>query len=82
MDSPDNATKSSIHAERAYALIMSGVAECKTARDQLIQLNSIICQCAVFTRILSGEQELHELLERLMYVDTDVEGGLLSIQRH
>lgn len=45
-----------------------------------ILLNTIFGQCAVFTRVLSGKQEFHGRLERLKYVDPDVEGGLLTIQ--
>lgn len=33
----------SIHAQRAYALIMSGVAECDTALDQRLLLDFLIC---------------------------------------
>ncbi|AIQ99560.1 hypothetical protein JY494_09905 [Serratia marcescens] len=53
MDHSDN-NRTSIHAQRAYALIMSGVAECDTALDQRLLLDSLICQCAVFTRILGA----------------------------
>lgn len=53
MDHSDN-NGTSIHAQRAYALIMSGVAECDTALDQRLLLDSLICQCAVFTRILGA----------------------------
>lgn len=71
MDHSDSIKKTSIHAQRAYALILSGVAECDTALDQRLLLDSLICQCAVFTRILSGEREFYDLLDRLKCVDLD-----------
>ncbi|ELF6204838.1 TPA: hypothetical protein QEM76_005628 [Pseudomonas putida] len=82
MDHAENTTKPSIHAERAYALILSGVAECDTALEQRLLLDSLVCQCAVFTRILSGEQEFFDLLERLKYIDLNRADGLLPQQNH
>lgn len=82
MDNSDSASKPSVHAVRAYELILSGVAQCETALDQRLLLNSIICQGAVFARMLTNEVEFHELLERLKYVDLDVDGGILPNQSH
>jgi len=82
MNGSDSASKPSIHAERAYALILSGVSECETALDQRLLLNSLICQGAIFARLWTSEKEFHELLERLKYVDLEVYGGLLSMQNH
>jgi hypothetical protein len=79
-NSDDNGT--SIHAQRAYALIMSGVEECDTALDQRLLLDSLICQCAVFTRILGSEREFYDLLEKLKRVDLDIAGDLMSATRH
>ncbi|MFT0596296.1 hypothetical protein [Klebsiella michiganensis] len=81
MDHSDN-NGTSIHAQRAYALIMSGVAECDTAMDQRLLLDSLICQCAVFTRILGGEREFFDLLEKLRRVDLDTAGDLVPATQH
>lgn len=81
MDHSDN-NRTSIHAQRAYALIMSGVAECDTALDQRLLLDSLICQCAVFTRILGGEREFFDLLEKLRRVDLDTAGDLMPATQH
>ncbi|EMC2289014.1 hypothetical protein VB661_002672 [Salmonella enterica] len=81
MDHSDN-NGTSIHAQRAYALIMSGVAECNTALDQRLLLDSLICQCAVFTRILGGEREFYDLLEKLKRVDLDTAGDLMPATQH
>ena len=51
MDHSDN-NGTSIHVQRAYVLIISGVAECDTAMDQRLLLDSLICPWAVFTRRL------------------------------
>lgn len=82
MDKPGNRTRASIHAERAYALILSGVSECDTALDQRLLLDSLVCQCAAFTRMLSGEHEFFQLLERLKYIDFVTPDDLLSLQKH
>ena len=82
MDHAENATKPSIHAERAYALILSGFIECSTALEQRLLLDSLVCQCAAFTRILSGEQEFFDLLERLKYIDCSHADWLLPRQNH
>lgn len=82
MDHSDNTIRPSIHAERAYALILSGVAECNTALEQRLLLDSLVCQCAVFTRMLSGEQAFFDLLERLKYIDPDSPNGFLPEQSH
>lgn len=81
MDHSDN-NGTSIHAQRAYALIMSGVAECDTAQDQRLLLDSLICQCAVFTRILGGEREFYDLLEKLKCVDVNVAEGFVQSTQH
>ncbi|MBS3685122.1 hypothetical protein [Klebsiella quasipneumoniae] len=81
MDHSDN-DGTSIHAQRAYALIMSGVAECDTALDQRLLLDSLICQCAVFTRILGGEREFYDLLEKLKRVDLVTAGDLMPATQH
>ncbi|MBK0032579.1 hypothetical protein IBT47_09810 [Erwinia sp. S43] len=82
MDQSDSNKKTSIHAQRAYALILSGVAECDTALDQRLLLDSLICQCAMFTRILGGEQEFYDLLEKLKRVDLDVAGDVMLATQH
>ncbi|HCE5827441.1 TPA: hypothetical protein NHK69_003946 [Pseudomonas aeruginosa] len=82
MDHSGSNKKTSIHAQRAYSLILSGVAECNTALEQRLLLDSLVCQCAAFTRILSGEQEFFDLLERLKYIDLDSSNGFLPKQSH
>ncbi|UXS00090.1 hypothetical protein [Agrobacterium tumefaciens] len=82
MDHSDNNGGTSIHAQRAYALIMSGVAECDTALDQRLLLDSLICQCAVFTRILGGESQFYDLLEKLKRIDLGEVGDLMSATQH
>ncbi|HEE4993119.1 TPA: hypothetical protein R7I52_004221 [Klebsiella pneumoniae] len=82
MDHSDSNKKTSIHAQRAYSLILSGVAECDTALDQRLLLDSLICQCAVFTRILGGEREFYDLLEKLKRIDLDVVGDLMPATQH
>lgn len=82
MDNSDSDLKPSVHAVRAYDLILSGVAQCETALDQRLLLNSIICQGAILARILTGEVEFHDLLERLKHVDLGVAGGILPMQSH
>lgn len=81
MDHSDD-NGASIQAQRAYALMMSGVAECDTAQDQRLLLDSLIFQCAVFTRILGGEQEFYDLLEKLKCVDLDTAGDLMPAIQH
>lgn len=82
MDSPDNKKKASIHAERAYALIFSGVITCESAVDQRMLINALICQCATFTRIISGEQEFLALIERLKNEVLDTMGAEASRLLH
>ncbi|EPP5101065.1 hypothetical protein ACUQRY_001329 [Enterobacter hormaechei] len=82
MDHSDSNKKTSIHAQRAYSLILSGIAECDTALDQRLLLDSLICQCAVFTRILGGEREFYDLLEKLKRIDLDVAGDLMPATQH
>lgn len=74
--------KSSSHAEKACQLILSGVQQCRTAEDQLLLLDSLACQCALFARLLSGEREFHALLERLKQVDFDTIGDLMPQTQH
>lgn len=81
MDHSDN-NGASIHAQRAYALIMSGVTGCDTAQEQRLLLDSLICQCAVFTRLLSGEREFYNLLEKLKRVDLDTAGDMMPATQH
>ena len=75
MDSADHKKKVSIHAERAYALIFSGVITCETAADQRLFIDALICQCVTFTRILSGEQEFLALIDRLKNEVIDTMGA-------
>lgn len=79
----ENPIKPSIHADLAYALILSAVLKCETAQDQLLLINSILSQCAIFVCMLSGEQEFHALLDRLRCVDLEELGdGLLPHKIH
>ncbi|MEX5447814.1 hypothetical protein [Stutzerimonas stutzeri] len=70
------------HAERAYTLILSGVANCKSAEDQLLLLQSLVCQCAVFTRMLSGDEAFFALLEQIRHADIEMEDMVLPQQIH
>ncbi|WJV25507.1 MULTISPECIES: hypothetical protein [Pseudomonas] len=60
------------HAERAFDLIQSGITECGTGEEQRLLLESILCQCAAFTRLLSGEEEFLALLDRIRNVTNDI----------
>ncbi|AMS16090.1 hypothetical protein A3218_17910 [Pseudomonas chlororaphis] len=81
--SHNETTKPSIHADRAYSLILSAVLKCETAQDQLLLINSILSQCAIFICMLSGEQEFHALLDRLKDVDLEeIRDGLRHQQIH
>ncbi|GKT02121.1 hypothetical protein AVKW3434_22050 [Acidovorax sp. SUPP3434] len=82
MNLTDSTTKPSIYAERAYALILAGVTACDSARDQRLLLDSLVCQCAAFTRLLCGEQQFFDLLERLKYIDFSVPEGVLPARSH
>lgn len=79
--SHNKTTKPSIHADRAYTLILSAVLKCETAQDQLLLINSILSQCAIFICMLSGEQEFHALLDRLRCVDLEELGDGLQPQK-
>lgn len=82
MDRLSDYPKSSIHAEKAYELILSGVQQCNTAEDQLLLLDSLVCQCALFARLLSGDQKFHALLERLKQIDFDTIGDFMPLTQH
>ncbi|WP_273828846.1 hypothetical protein [Pseudomonas sp. SBT1-2] len=83
MEHSENPIKPSIHADRAYALILSAVLKCETAQDQLLLINSILSQCAIFVCMLSGEQEFHALLDRLKCVDLEeISDGLRPQKIH
>lgn len=69
MDQLEKGAKASIYAEKAYQLILQGVKEFKSAEDQRLLLNSLLCQCALFSRIWEGEHVFFELLDRLKQVD-------------
>ncbi|WP_315138758.1 hypothetical protein [Achromobacter marplatensis] len=73
MDRLDSQVKPSIYAQKAYQLILSGVNQFQSAQDQRLLLESILCQCAVFARMLSGEQEFQDLLQRLSDFDFEAE---------
>ncbi|MCK2094541.1 hypothetical protein [Thauera aromatica] len=82
MDRLSDSLESSIYAEKAYQLILSGVQECHSAKDQRLLLESLMCQCALFSRILGGEQEFHALLERLKTIDFDTLGHMMPPTWH
>lgn len=63
----------SIYATKAYELILSGVSQFDTKLDQGLLLDSMMCQCAVFTRMLGGEHAFYDLLDRLRNFDFDSE---------
>lgn len=71
MDRLDSQTKPSIYAEKAYQLILSGVNQFQSEEDQHLFLNSLLCQCAVFARLLEGRQAFEDLLDRLKTVDVE-----------
>lgn len=71
--SNQNQEKPSIYAETAYDLILSGVKKFQSEEDQRLLLDSLLCQCAVFARMLGGDQAFQELLERLRDFDFDAE---------
>lgn len=68
------------HAERAYTLILTGVMDCQSAEDQLLLLQSLVCQCAVFTRMLSGDEAFLALLEKIRHADIEVADAVLPRQ--
>ena len=70
------------HAERAYTLILTGVMDCQSAEDQLLLLQSLVCQCAVFTRMLSGDEAFLALLEKIRHADIEVADAVLPRQIH
>lgn len=76
---PESASE---YAERAYTLILSGVANCKSAEEQLLLLQSLVCQCAVFTRVLSGDEAFFALLEQIRDVDIDAAEIILPQHIH
>ncbi|MGP3790556.1 hypothetical protein [Pseudomonas sp. B392_1p] len=82
MDRLSDIPKSSIYAEKAYQLILSGVQQCHSPEDQRLFLDSLVCQCALFARLLNGEREFHALLERLKQVDFDTIGDLMPPTQH
>ncbi|WP_082303413.1 hypothetical protein [Pseudomonas meliae] len=73
MERSNDQTKPSIYAETAYQLILSGVNQFQSEEDQRLLLDSLLCQCAVFARLLGGEQAFHDLLGRLKTIDFDAE---------
>lgn len=73
MDRLSKDDKPSIYAETAYQLILSGVNKFQSEKDQRLLLDSLLCQCAVFARVLGGEQAFQSLLERLREFDFDAE---------
>lgn len=80
-NSHNKTNKPSIYADRAYTLILSAVLKCETAQDQLLLINSILSQCAIFVGMLSGKQELHALLDRLRCVELEELGDGLQPQK-
>ncbi|CRI57789.1 hypothetical protein N5D48_00270 [Pseudomonas sp. GD03858] len=81
MDCHDQA-KPSIYAETAYKLILAGVNKFQSEEDQRLLLDSLLCQCAVFARLLAGEHAFQELLIRLRDFEFDVEFEGLSFRKH
>lgn len=73
MDRLNSQAKPSIYAEKAYQLILSGVNQFQSEEDQRLFLDSLLCQCAVFARLLGGRQAFEDLLDRLKAVDFEVE---------
>ncbi|TRO24306.1 hypothetical protein EQ826_17550 [Ectopseudomonas mendocina] len=82
MDRLSEFPKSSIYAEKAYELILSGMKQCESAEDQRLLLESLMCQCALFARLLNGEQEFQALLKRLKDIDSDMFAELMPLTRH
>lgn len=72
----------STYAEAAYKLISNGINSFKTAEEQCQFLDSLVCQCAIFTKILNGEAAFQSLLERLSQVEIDVDEIMTSISVH
>ncbi|UMZ10703.1 hypothetical protein I9018_24940 [Pseudomonas sp. MPFS] len=73
MEHFDSQTKPSIYAETAYELILSGVNRFESEADRRLLLDSLLCQCAVFARIIAGEEAFQDLLERLKNFDFNAE---------
>ncbi|MFJ5483626.1 hypothetical protein ACIPUE_10415 [Pectobacterium actinidiae] len=82
MDRLNGQAKPSIYAETAYQLILSGVNQFQSEKDQRLLLDSLLCQCAVFARMLGGEQAFQDLLGRLREFDFDAEREEASDQVH
>lgn len=52
-----------IFAGTAYQLILVGVNQSQTEEGQRLFLDSLLCQCAVFARLLTGEQAFRIYLD-------------------
>ncbi|PAU51933.1 hypothetical protein BZL41_26215 [Pseudomonas sp. PIC25] len=82
MDRLRKEAKASIYAEKAYQLILQGVREFHSAEDQRLLMNSLLCQCALFSRLWEGEQVFFDLLDRLRQVDLDDIGEIFPPTHH
>lgn len=82
MNEADDSKTPSKHAERAYELILAGMTNCQTVEEQHLLLHSLLCQRAVFSRMINGEQHFFELLEKLKFVDIDNGDSVLPRVTH
>ncbi|QLF92114.1 hypothetical protein HW090_02380 [Pseudomonas sp. ABC1] len=71
MDRLDDDIKPSIYAQTAYEMILSGVQQFQSEYDQRRFLDSLLCQCAVFSRMFGGEEEYLGILDKLRTFDFD-----------
>ncbi|OCX15316.1 hypothetical protein L1F06_013125 [Ectopseudomonas hydrolytica] len=71
-----------IYSEKAYELILAGMTECSTIEAQCMLLDAVVCQCALFTRVLGGEQMFLDLLERLKLIGLDMADAEMPLTHH
>ncbi|WP_025128602.1 hypothetical protein [Pseudomonas sp. PH1b] len=82
MESFDSQVKPSIYAKMAYELILRGVHRFQSETDRRLFLNSLLCQSALFARMLSGEEAFQDLLDRLKNFEFETEFQELVAQVH
>ncbi|MBJ7223526.1 hypothetical protein JG725_16960 [Brenneria sp. L3-3C-1] len=73
MDRSEKYANPSIYAETAYQLILSGVKQFPSEGEQRLLLDSLLWQCAIFSRMVGGDEAFHALLDRLRDFDLDTD---------
>ncbi|RDS87722.1 hypothetical protein DL347_28755 [Pseudomonas fluorescens] len=71
MESEGKIDLSSAHLQKSYELILAGIEDYGSLEEQRLFIESLICQCALLTRVTSGEEAFHALMLSLNSMSHD-----------